>query len=198
MTSLILRMADSVCHASQTNGITNWHFFQQKLQIFSNKYWYRNIVIFKADRLDLSANILIINVVYCTRCSVPISKAHVPLSNSAIKAHEPQVHRNMDMIRTRVSSAKRFVEICPSRLLFLQTNIGPRRESLREHLEFWALIWDSCPKVFETCYHSQSLPLYLDHHFIPCTDFVETSAIGLLGPALPQLEHLCHRQTALW
>ena len=89
--------------ALQTYKLT---FFQQKLQIYSNKYWYRNIVIFKADRLDLSANTLINNVVYCTRCSVPISKAHVPLSNSAIKAHEPQVHRNMDMIRMRISSAR--------------------------------------------------------------------------------------------
>ncbi|MEW8151513.1 MAG: hypothetical protein AB2810_15335, partial [Candidatus Thiodiazotropha endolucinida] len=71
---------------------------------------------------------------------VPISKVHVLSCNSAIKAHETQAHRNMDMIRKRVSSAKRFVEICPSRLQFLQTNTGLRRETLREPLEFCALI----------------------------------------------------------
>ena len=35
--------------------------------------------------------------------------------------------------------------------------------------------------------------LCTDLHLIPCAGFV-----GLLAPALPQLEHLCHRQTTDW
>ena len=81
-----------------------------------------------------------------------------------------------------------------------------------ENLWFGAIIWNNCSKVLEACYSAQLLPLYLylsgchwrclssvwsSPHWSPsytlcrfCRDFL----LGLLAPALPQLEHLCHQQ----
>ena len=36
-----------------------------------------------------------------------------------------------------------------------------------------------------------------DLHLISCAGFIKTQ-LGLLVPAIPQLEHLCHQQTANW
>ena len=41
--------------------------------------------------------------------------------------------------------------------------------------------------------------LRTDLHLIPCVEtFCRDFLLELLVPALPQLEHLCHRQTADW
>ena len=85
-----------------------------------------------------------------------------------------------------------------------------------DNLLFRDIIWYNCFKVLGTCSGTQLLSFNLElpldttnsfcHQFgLPSTDLhltpcqvVREFQIGLLVPALPQLEHNWHRQTAGW
>ena len=136
-------------------------------------------------------------------------------SKFAVKIHDSQAYRNMEMTMEHISftcDLKDTFVILPNGLQLCKSCNGL--------CNAWEnLVWNHHLKQLlrgtKACYSTQLLPFYLYlsldafgtvcHQFgLFCTDlhlktlcrFCRDFLLGLLAFALPQLEHLCHRQTA--
>ena len=146
-----------------------------------------------------------------------ISKACVLFSNSAVKVHDSQAYRNMQMTRERISftfdprdmllsrqTGSSFVRAAVACAILERTSgLEPSPETTAPrylklvtepnfcHFAFISLWMPLALFVISLVFSALISILYLVQ---VCRNFL----LELLAPALPQLVHLCHRQTANW
>ena len=144
------------------------------------------------------------------------SEACVLFSNSAVTVHDSQAYRNMEMTRERTSltfdprDMLLSLQMCfssvraavASAILEKFSGLEPSSETTAPRYLKLVTVPSFCPFTFISLYgcHWRCLSsVWLSRHRSPsyifcrlCRDFL----LVLLDPALPQLERLCHRQTA--
>ena len=154
------------------------------------------------------------------KCSIApgsISSQKPAFFNSAVKVHDSQAYKNMEMTRERISftfdprdmllslqmgfSFVRAAVACA--ILERTSGLEPSSETTAPrylklvtvpnfcHFTFISL-WMPLALFFISLVFSALISILYLCRF--CRDFL----LELLAPAIPQLEHLCHRQTADW
>ena len=108
--------------------------------------------------LDLSANLLIGNMVLVRNVTWPLIASHLKgqflFSTSAVKVHDSQAYRNIGMIREPISFTFDpytfgYVFIALDWLQLCKSCSGLCNPW--ENLWFGAIIWDNCSEVHEAC-----------------------------------------------
>ena len=150
--------------------------------------------------------------------SISSQKPAFFLSSSAVKVHESQAYRTKEMTRERISftfdpkdmllSLKvgfSFVRAAMACTILERTSgLEPSSETTAPRYLKLVTVPNFCPFTFISlsgCHWHCLSSVWSSPHWYPsytlcrfCWDFL----LELLAPALPQLEHLCHRQTADW
>ena len=149
--------------------------------------------------------------------SISSQKPKVLFSNSAVKVHDSQAYRNVEMTTERISFT------CDSRDMLLSLQMGfsfvravvacailertsglePSSETTAPRYLKLVTVPNFCPFTIISIW--KPLALFViswssrpDLHLIPLCKFCLDFLLEILAPAFPQLEHLCHRQTADW
>ena len=145
------------------------------------------------------------------KCSITSGSISYQISNSAIKDHGSQAYRNMEMARERISFTFDPSEILLSRQMgfsFVRAAVAcaiierisglePSSETTAPRnvklaflpLSLFGYHWCCLSSVWSSRHRSPSYTLRRFRRDFP---------LGLLPPALPQLELVCHRQTTDW